>query len=183
VRGRRRGIAAVEFAFCMPVLVTFLIGIWEVGRITEVSNVMWNGAREAARDASLGQDNLSAVASNLVVYLQAAEPTAFNGGHSTTLQTPSFSLPANTTGYTCMDTVSNVELFTITFTDITTPAATDPTAMVKLDHYQIGVQVPYSTIGWTAVAQITGTSRFSVTVDWACMKDSPFTVPGYLPAQ
>ena len=54
-----------------------LTGLWEVGRITEVAEVMWNSAREAARDASLGQDNLQTVATNLLTYLQGAEPTAF----------------------------------------------------------------------------------------------------------
>src|SRR5579871_6918800 len=102
----RRAIAAAEFAVCMPVLVTFMIGVWEVGRVTEVANVMWNGAREAARDASLGQDNLSTVATNLVTYLQTAEPTAFNQGHSTTLAAAT-GLASGTYGYTCTDTTAN----------------------------------------------------------------------------
>jgi Flp pilus assembly protein TadG len=183
-RKDRGGIAAVEFVVCMPVLVTFMLGVWEVGRLAEVANVMWNGAREAARDASTGQDNLNTVAANLANYLQSAEPTAFNQGHGTTLTLLSPpTLPANTYGYKCTDNVSNVELFTMTFTDVTTPTATDTTGMNKLDHYQITIQAPYSTIGWTAVAEITGATRFSVTVDWACMKDTPFTVNGYLPAQ
>jgi Flp pilus assembly protein TadG len=181
-RKDRGGIAAVEFVVCMPVLVTFMIGVWEVGRLTEVANVMWTGAREAARDASTGQDNLLTVATNLTNYLQSAEPSAFNQGNSTTL-TAATGLPANTYGYKCTDTTANVELFTITFTDVTTPSATDTTGMNKLDHYQISIQAPYSTIGWTAVAEITGATRFSVTVDWACMKDTPFSISGYLPAQ
>jgi len=71
-----------------------LLGLWEVGRIAQVSNVMWNGTREAARDASLGQDNLQTVATNLVSYLQGALPNAFNPSHSTSLQTPTITLPA-----------------------------------------------------------------------------------------
>jgi Flp pilus assembly protein TadG len=181
--GQRRATAAVEFAFCFPVIVTILLGLWEVGRIAHVSNVMWNGAREAARDASLGQDNLQSVANNLLTYLQSALPTAFGQGDSTTMQTPSFALPSNTYGYTCWDNTTNQELFTITFTDITTTSVTDPTAMKKLDHYQIGLQVPYSSIGWSALTQITGVSRIYVTVDWACMKDDPFQISPVLPAQ
>lgn len=179
----RRATATVEFALCLPVLVLLLFGLWEVGRIAQVSNVMRNGAREAARDASLGQDNLQAVASNLTTYLQGALPTAFRQGHSTTLKSPTITLPANTTGYTCWDTTANQELFTITFSDITKSSVTDPTGMQKLDHYQIGIQVPYTTIGWTAVASITGTSRISITVDWACMVDAPFQMTPTLPAQ
>jgi Flp pilus assembly protein TadG len=185
---RRQGTAAVEFAFCFPLVLFILAGLWEVGRITEVSNVMMNSAREAARDASLGQDTLSTVASNLLTYLQSAEPTAFGQGHTTKSMSSSaygLSLAANTTGITYIDTTvsPNRELFTVTFTDLTTPSTTDPTGMAQLDQYQISVQVPYASIAWSPIPQITGTSRISVTTTWVCMVDSPFTIPGYLPAQ
>jgi len=183
VRYRRQGVAAVEFALCLPVIVLLLLGIWEVGRIVEVSNVMWNGAREAARDASVGQDNLQTVASNTLTYLQNAMPTTFNPSHSTTMKSPVVTMPANTTGYTCWDNTANQELFTITFTDITQTSVTDPTTMSKLDHYQIGLQVPYTTIRWNTLTQITGVSRISITVDWVCMQDSPFSISNSLPAE
>ena len=63
-RIRRHGVAACEFAGCLPLLWLLLLGLWEVGRITEVTKVMWNSAREGARDASMGQDNLATVATN-----------------------------------------------------------------------------------------------------------------------
>jgi Flp pilus assembly protein TadG len=180
---RRRGVAMVEFAVTLPLLVTIIFGLWEVGRMTEVQQVVWNSAREAARDASVGTDNLSAVATNLVTYLQSAEPTAFGQGHSTTLKASVVSLPTNTYGYTCWDNTANRELFTITFTDITNSSVTDPTGASQLDVFQIGVQTPYSTIGWTPVATITGRSRLYATVTWASMVDSPFQITPYLPAQ
>ena len=180
---RRKGVAAVEFALCLPVIVVIMLGIWEVGRIVQVSNVLWNGARESARDASVGQDNLQTVANNTLTYLQSAMPGTFNPSHSTTMKAPVVTLPANTTGYTCWDNTSNQELFTITFTDITQPSVTDPTTMSKLDHYEIGLQVPYASISWNSLAQITSVSRLSIAVDWACMQDSPFSITESLPAQ
>jgi len=180
---RRRGVAATEFAIALPVLMLVLYGLWEVGRMTEVQNVVWNSSREGARDASMGQANLQAVANNILLYLQSAEPTAFGSGHSTNLIAPVVTLPANTYGYTCWDTTANRELFTFTFTDITTNTVTDPTGMVQLDHYQIGVQVPYASIGLLPVATITGRTRLYVTVDWASMVDSPFSIAAYLPSQ
>ena len=161
-----------------------LTGLWEVGRITQVAEVMWNSAREAARDASLGQDKLQTVTTNLLTDLQSAEATAFGQGHQTTVMAPVISLPANTTGYTCWDSTANRELFTMTFTDLTQPTTvTDPTGMSQLDVYQIGVQVPYSSIRLSPVAQVTNMSRVSVTVTWASMVDSPFKITPDLPAE
>ncbi len=114
-KDRRHSTASVEFAVCLPLMCLVPTGLWEVGRITQVSEVMWNSAREAARDASLGQDNLQTVTTNLLTYLQSAEQTAFGRGYSTTLMAPVISLPANTTGYTCWDSTANRKLFTMTF--------------------------------------------------------------------
>ena len=136
-----------------------------------------------ARDASLGQSTLSAVTTNVTLYLQNAEPTAFANGHTTSQISPVVPLPANTYGYTVWDSTANRELFTVTFTDITTSTVTDPTGMAQLDHYEIGIQTPYSTIGWLPIATITGTTRLYATVDWASMVDSPFQLPASLPAQ
>src|SRR5204863_5053446 len=111
--------AAVELAVCLPVLFLLLAGLWEVGRVTEVQQVMWNSAREAARDASLGQNDLKTVTANLTTYLQTAEPSAFANGHSTSIKAAVITLPANTSGYTVWDDTANRELFTITFKDLT----------------------------------------------------------------
>jgi len=175
--------AAVECGICLPLIVLILAGLWEVGRITEVQQVMWNSAREASRDASLGADNLQAVATNLLNYLQGAEQTAFAKGHSTSLISPVVSLPANTTGYTCWDNTASRELFTITFTDKTDTDVTDPTGMSQLDVYQIGVQAPYASFRWSPLPQITGLSRVNVAVVWVSMVDSPFQIANALPAQ
>lgn len=180
---RRRGVAAVEFGLCLPIIVGIMLGIWEVGRIVQVSNILWNTARETARDASVGQDNLQTIANNTLTYLQSALPSTFISAHSTSMISPVVTLPANTTGYTCWDNTTNQELFTITFTDITQPSVTDPTAMSKLDHYEISLQVPYTSIRWSSIAQITGISRLYIVVDWACMQDSPFSITPSLPAQ
>lgn len=179
----RRGAAAVEFAVCLPLIFVLLAGLWEVGRIAEVQQVMWNSAREAARDASLGQDDLQTVASNLVTYLQAAEPTAFGKGHTTKLQAPVVTLPKDTSGYTCWDTTANRELFTMSFKNLTDPTNTNPATAKRLDRLEIGVQVPYASISWSPLPQLTGTTRLYVLVNWVSMRDTPFEIAPYLPAQ
>ncbi len=180
---RREGIAVAEFACCLPLLVLILSALWEVGRFTEVQQVLWNAAREGARDASLGQDNLQAVANNLLTYLQGAEQSAFGKGHTTSMIAPVITLPAHTTGYTCWDNTANRELFTMTFTDVTNPNVTDPTAMTQLDLYQIGLQVPFSSIGWCQVIPIGGLTRLKVTVVWTSLIDTPFQIAPDLPAE
>ena len=182
-RSRRHGAAAVELAVCLPLLVMILTGMFQVGRIAEVLQVVWNSARESARDASLGEDNLKTVATKLQTYLQGAEPTAFGKGHSTSLITPVVSMPANTTGYTCWDNTANQELFTVTFKDITNTSVTDPTLMAQLDLYQISVQVPYASIALNTLVPIGGTTRLNVAVIWASMVDAPFQIAPNLPAQ
>lgn len=179
---RRRGTAVVEFACFLPFLVLILTGMLQVGRITEVQQVAWNSAREAARDASLGQDNLQLVAARLQVYLQSAEPVAFGKGHTTTMMAPVVSLPANTTGLTCWDNTANRELFTMTFTDLTNPAVSDPTQMSQLDLYQLGVQVPYAAVALASPIPVSNTARLSAAVVWASMVDAPFQIAPNLPA-
>lgn len=180
---RRGGQAAVELAICLPLLVLLLAGLWEVGRIAEVEQVLWNSVRESARDASLTADSLQSVASKLLIYLQAAEPTAFPSSHQTSLIAPVVSLPANTYGYTCWDNTANRELFTLTFADQTNSAVTDPTQMSQLDRYQLGVQVPYRSVAASPLSQVTGTTRLSATVCWVAMVDSPFKITPSLLAQ
>src|SRR5271165_7038637 len=70
---RRRGAAAVELAFLMPsVLVPLMFGIWEVGRLIEVQQVVANAAREGGRAASTGQFTDSQVQQIVLNYLTAA---------------------------------------------------------------------------------------------------------------
>lgn len=44
----RSGIVAVETAVFLPVLLTLLLGIWEVGRILEVQQALCIAARDGA---------------------------------------------------------------------------------------------------------------------------------------
>lgn len=180
----RGGVAAVEFAVCLPLMLSILLGLWEIGRMVEIEQIMYNCARESARDASMAQDNLQTIAGKALVYLQSAEPQAFAQGHSTTIAAASSSLvPTNGSGYTCKDSVTGKELFTITFTDLTTTTATDPTGANKLDNYQLGIQVPYSSVQISPLFEATSSARLYANVNWLCMKDTPFQVSPVLPAQ
>jgi len=64
-RKRRRGAAAVEFAFVAPVFFLMVFGLIEFGRMVMVQQIITNASREGARvgvlDGTTGADVLSAV--------------------------------------------------------------------------------------------------------------------------
>lgn len=66
----RRGTAAVEFAVVAPLLVFMLIGLWEVGRIVEIQQLLVNAVREGGRQASTGVKTSDQVKQIVVNYLQ-----------------------------------------------------------------------------------------------------------------
>jgi Flp pilus assembly protein TadG len=69
---RRRGVAAVEFAAILPLMLTLLVGIWEVGRMVEIQQVLTNAAREGARQAATGQYTNAQVQTIVTQYLTVA---------------------------------------------------------------------------------------------------------------
>ncbi|MDB4786468.1 MAG: pilus assembly protein [Planctomycetaceae bacterium] len=72
----RRGATLVEFAFVAPLLFTLIFSIIEFSRILMVQNAVTDGARDAAREASLATSrNASTVESNLRTRISQSVPT------------------------------------------------------------------------------------------------------------
>lgn len=67
---RRSGVAAVELAVCLPLLLLMLVGVWEVGRFVEVQQLLSNAVREGGRQASTGNKSLTEVKDYVVTYLK-----------------------------------------------------------------------------------------------------------------
>jgi Flp pilus assembly protein TadG len=76
--GSRRGVAAVELAMLLPLILILLFGLWEVGRAIDVQQIMSNAAREGGRQASTGQLSNSQVEQVVINYLQDAGFPATN---------------------------------------------------------------------------------------------------------
>jgi Flp pilus assembly protein TadG len=73
----RRGTAAVEMAFVTPLIVTLLLGTWEMGRYVEIQQIISDAAREGGRQASSGQMTNSQVITAVTNYVKIAGlPTA-----------------------------------------------------------------------------------------------------------
>ena len=47
----RRGVAMLEFAICVPILLTLILGIVEIGRVMMLNQITTNACRQACRRA------------------------------------------------------------------------------------------------------------------------------------
>jgi len=149
-RFSRLGTAAVEFAICLPFLVVLIMGVWEVGRMVAVQQLLANAAREGGRQASAGLTSSTAVRQYVANYLTV------NG-------------------------LTGIDITMVTLTNITDSSRSDPTTANQLDQFRVTVTVPYSTIQWSTLAQISSTSTLTASADWFSMRDLPVTVDPTIP--
>ena len=151
----RAGVATVEFALILPFLLTLLLGIWEVGRLVQVSQILQNAAREAARQASTGTASMAEIKTNIENYVSSAEPR-----------------------------ITNFAGFDVTFTNITRPGVTDPAGATQLDKYRITVSLPFDNVRWSLTKMFVaeGTNA-TASVHWYSMRDLPVTVTSGVPVE
>jgi Flp pilus assembly protein TadG len=169
---RRRGVAAVEFACIVPLLLLLLVGIWELGRIIHVQIIMNNAARDAAR---LGAQ------ANIVNTTGAYTQIHFDTG------TPNIdqSVRAYLTAAGITDLTGLVIEFQ--FVEPATAGGAVPTAVnadpcdgVKNQRFRVKVSIPYDNVRWTSLSLI-NPSTLTAEVYWQCLVDDPFTVNTTLP--
>jgi Flp pilus assembly protein TadG len=147
----RRGIAAVEFAVVLPLLLMFIVGIWEVGRLIEVQQIMANAAREGGRQASAGQYSPSDITTLVQQYAAREGLTATNIA---------------------------VSIKNLGFSGNPAPPDNDPRDATDLDQLQVTVTIPFSDVRWTTLSLVTGTSTtLTSQVVWSSMKDRAYAIP------
>jgi Flp pilus assembly protein TadG len=151
----RSGVATVEFAFVLPILLTLLLGIWEVGRMVQVSLILHNAAREAARQASTGTASMAEIKTNIQAYVTSAEPR-----------------------------ITNFTGFQVLFNNITRPGDTDPADATQLDRFTVTVSIPFDNVRWSLTKMFVapGTTA-TATVVWHSMRDLPVTVSPGIPVE
>ena len=157
----RRGAVAVEAACVLPVALVFLMGIWEVGRLVEVNQVLYNAARQAAR--------LAAGGSNAGTQVTAAMTQQAARDYLTAAGFPSAA-------------VSGAQ---ITLTCLANPAWTDPCNALPLDKFQVTVTIPagtpFNSLRWSLLTQLTSVTSLSATVSWQSLNDSQVVVNTTIP--
>jgi len=174
--GRRRAVAAVEFAFCVPLLLLLLVGIWELGRIINVQITLNNAARDGAR---LGAQ------ANIITAAGEYTRIKFNTG------TPN--IEGAVRAYLQAAGITNLTGLVIEFQFVepataggATPTSTaaDPYTGVKNQRFRVKVSIPYDNVRWTSLSLINPTT-LTAEAYWQCFVDDPFTVnttlPGWTP--
>ncbi len=158
---KRRGTAVVEAAVILPLLLTMMMGVWEVGRMIQISQILDNAAREGARLAAGGYVNGTAVTTSQVQtavqnYMTAAGlPTAAVTGAQ------------------------------ITVTCLASTPWTDPYEALPLDPFTVTVTIPagapFNSLRWNLLNKITSVTQLSQTVFWQSANNSQVVVTTTLP--
>jgi Flp pilus assembly protein TadG len=138
-----------------------MLGVWEAGRLVQVSSILTNAAREGARTAAGGRVNGTDVTVTIVQqtvrdYLRAAGlPTAAVNGAQIQL--------VNTSGNNWIDPVDAQpgDTFRVTAT--------------------IPAGAPFDSLKFVLANSLTNVTQLSVTVNWASNNDELLSVDTQLP--
>ena len=149
-----------------------LTGVWELGRIIQVQQILNNAARDGARIAAQGQI-VNLTGSYTEIYFSSGTPNI-----QTTIQE-----------YLYANGITNQTGLQITFQflndDLTVNSSiTDPYQGPKNQKFLVSVTIPYNNVRWTNMSLINPTSVSGQCI-FQMMVDDPFTlnttVPGWTP--
>lgn len=77
--------------------------------------------------------------------------------------------------------LTSVATSNVTVTSVSNTAITDPTQASQLDQFRVSVSIPFSSVRWVALNQITNVSNLTASADWYSMADIPLTVSATIP--
>lgn len=154
---RRRGVAAVEFAFVMVfIFVPVIFGVWEVGRLVQIQQIVCNSVREGARAASTGEYSNSQVQTVVTNYLTNAGISSAN----------------------VVVTVADLN----TGGDVSSPTVNSFGTAQQLDSLQVTVSVPFSNVYWIALNHfVPAGTTLNATANTVSLVNVPLTIPTTIP--
>jgi Flp pilus assembly protein TadG len=161
----RHGAALVEFAVVLSfVLTPTLIGVWEVGRLIQVQQIVANSAREGARLASqavtIGTDGtrtqISATTGTPNVRRVIYQYLVLNG-------LPELAESDVTTSFKFLTGAQSGN------------TSADPWMGKKGDRFEVNVSIPFNKVRWVNLG-IVNPSTVSFNVRWTMLVDDPFTI-------
>ncbi len=168
----RPGVASVEFAVVLPLLLLLLVGVWELGRVVHVQQTVNGAARDGARLAA--QANvISAAGSYTQIRYNAGTPNVYDSVRA-------YLAASGITDHTGL--VVELQFVEPAAAGGATPTSTaaDPYTGVKNQRFRVRVSLPYQNVRWTTLSVI-HVSTLNAEVYWQCLVDDPFTVNTSLP--
>jgi len=69
----------------------------------------------------------------------------------------------------------------VTITNITSSARNDPTTANQMDHFRVSVSIPFNSVRWVMLNQITPTTNLTAQVDFYSMRDVPLSINTSIP--
>ena len=185
-RPLRRGVAAVELAFVFLLfMIPLLIGIWEVGRLIQVQQIVSNSAREGARlSAQAYTINSTNTPTQIkvrtgTVNIQDAVYDYLYAAGLTNLQPGDVDVQFN---FTNTRTTAYVPLSTDPFGTNYQAGSTppDPCYGEKGMIFTVTVTIPWDKVRWVNMGVINPTV-VTFTVTWQMLTDERFQVNTALP--
>ena len=165
---RRRGVAAVEFAVVLPLLTIFIFGIWDMGRLIEVQNVLEQAAREGGRTAAAGRINDNDV-------LLSTTNDALR--HFTVEDSVKRYVELNLPGRPGVG-----DAVTVTLTPLDGASFVHPGDAEQLDRFAVEVSLPRDQVRWIWFNNIApGQTELTARSVWRSMKDEPLAVDTTIP--
>lgn len=165
----RRGLALVEFSLFALFLAGLVIGVWEVGRMIQIQQILNNAAREGGRQASTGQLSATGVQTIVQNYLNNALPSA-GVSNPTAVATYAYNH--------C--TVTNLD-YPKTDSSVTPPKSndpTDPTKALQLDRLQVRVTIRLADVRWIDLYLISdANTNLVATSVWPSVRDRDYPTP------
>jgi Flp pilus assembly protein TadG len=156
----------VEFALTLPLLVTLMLGVWEIGRLVQLQQLLSNAAREGARVAAQGE-TINSTGAPTMIQVSTGSPNVQDTVINYLKQA---GLNAST---------SNV---TVTFAFISGDTSlTQPYQGNKGQFFRVSVSLSTSAMGWSSVSLL-GINKLDTSVIWTSLVDDPFTLDPTLPS-
>ena len=148
----------------MPFLLALMVGVWELGRIVQVQEIMQNAAREGARVASQ-----ATIINSTGAYTQVAVTGSSPNVTDTVKQ------------YLYGAGITDLTGLQVTFTYLNGDTSlTQPYQGVKNQQFQVTISLPFSNVKWSSLSLI-NPSTVGGTCIWTILVDDPFTVSATLP--
>ena len=173
----RRAVAAIELAMVTSsIMIPLLFGVWEIGRLIQVKQIVSNAAREGARLAAQGY-TVTSSGTPIEVYATANSYNVKNTVYQYLISMGLKSLQPSDVTVTFQFTSSSGS------GGVTNPLGTptNPYQGIKGQPLLVTVSVPWNKVRWTTLGIIRPTT-VAFTVRWEMLRDEPFSIVETLPA-